>query len=203
MTFFDYFQIGTVAICVLIVVGKAAYLRFRTGVNLIAIGRGKRGLRRVIELISFGGFLVWIAEILSYAVHSSNRILPSQFHLHLSDYIASKCVGIALILPGLVIFALAFVAFGQSWRIGLDLRTPGTLVTTGIFAVSRNPIYVFLDLWFIGTFLINGTRFFFIFALLAICAMHWQILQEEQFLRELYGKPYAEYRARTARYLVW
>ena len=79
--------------------------------------------------------------------------------------------------------------------------TPGELVTTGIFAFSRNPIYVFLDLWFLGIFLINGTLLFLIFAVLAFAVVHWQIRQEEAYLSKLYGQPYNEYRSRTKRYV--
>jgi protein-S-isoprenylcysteine O-methyltransferase Ste14 len=104
---------------------------------------------------------------------------------------------------GLVLFGLAFVSFGDSWRVGLDQRTPGALVTRGVFTVSRNPIYVFLDAWFVGIFLINGTLIFLIFAVPAVVFLHWQILQEEKFLLRLYGRPYQVYRAKTGRYLYW
>ena len=108
-----------------------------------------------------------------------------------------------MVTPGLVIFGLAYVSFGDSWRVGFDVKTPGALVTTGAFALSRNPIYVFLDLWFIGVFLINGTLIFLIFALLAVAILHWQILQEEEFLLKLYGQPYQSYCAKTGRYFYW
>ena len=45
--------------------------------------------------------------------------------------------------------------------------------------------------------------FFLIFALLAVVAIHFQILREEEFLRKQYGADYAEYHRRTARYLIW
>lgn len=74
------------------------------------------------------------------------------------------------------------------------------LVTTGIFAISRNPIFIFLDLYFIGTFLINGTLSFLIAAVLAVVGNHNQIVREEKFLASRYGKPYQDYRVRTPRY---
>ena len=85
---------------------------------------------------------------------------------------------------------------------GFDLKTPGKLVTTGIFAFTRNPIYVFVILWFIGIFLINGTLIFLIFAVLAIAHLHYQIRQEEKFCADLYGKAYEDYCARTGRYFT-
>ena len=76
-------------------------------------------------------------------------------------------------------------------------------MTTGIFALSRNPIYVSLNLWFIGVALINGTLLFVVFAVAAAGLLHWQMLREERFCVELYGAPYEDYRAGTARYFIW
>ena len=199
MTFFDYFQIASVIIFLTIVVTRIIYLRTKS-INAIAIGRGKTGLAFIVELLSFVGLATWVVEIFLYALHSNFHFFPAAFHASLIDSIVAKTIGAILITVGLGIFIGAFISFGDSWRIGFDVKKPGGLVTTGMFSVTRNPIYVFLDLWFIGIFLINGTLVFLIFAVLAVFAIHWQILQEEAFLRKLYGKPYQDYCARTGRY---
>jgi protein-S-isoprenylcysteine O-methyltransferase Ste14 len=62
-----------------------------------------------------------------------------------------------------------------------------------MFALSRNPIFVFLDLYAFGTFLINGTLGFLLFALVLATGIHYQILQEESFLRRTYGTAYHDY----------
>lgn len=199
--FFDYFQIASVIIVLLIIVGRAASLRLSRSINPIAIGRGKKGFRLALELITFAGLVTWMVEIFLYALHCNFRIFPSPLDMQLINSPPAKLIGVVVISFGLIFFVLAFVSFGDSWRVGFDLKTPGELVTTGLFAVSRNPIYVFMDLWFLGIFLINGTLIFLIFAALAFAAIHWQILQEENFLLNLYGQPYQEYRERTGRYI--
>jgi protein-S-isoprenylcysteine O-methyltransferase Ste14 len=83
--------------------------------------------------------------------------------------------------------------------VGIDNQAPGELVTTGVFAFSRNPIFVFVDLYFIGIFLLNGTVIF-LAAVLVVVGLHYQILQEEQFLRAQYGQAYRYYRAGAPRY---
>ncbi len=203
MDFFDYFQIASVAICLFIFIGRAAYLRLGRNINPIAIGGGKRGLLLAIELMAVAGLVTWMFEVLSYALHFRFRIFPSALDAQLIESLPAKFFGVALVSLGVIIFALAFVSFGDSWRVGFDVKTPGSLVTTGIFSVSRNPIYVFLDLWFIGIFLINGTLIFLIFAGLAVAILHWQIRQEESFLLKLYGRAYQNYHARTGRYVGW
>ena len=203
MTFFDYFQITIVAVVVLIIFTKAAYLRISRNITAIVAGRDSRGLARVFELAAFAGLVFWIVEVLSYALHSSVRILPAAFHYQLFDSFPAKVAGVLLISSGLIVFILAFFNFGDSWRVGVDYETPGALVTRGIFSLTRNPIYVLIDSWFIGTLLINGTLIFLVLAVLAIAAQHWQILREEEFLKQRYGEAYERYRNRVPRYLMW
>ena len=202
MNFFDYFQIASVIIFVFILVGKILYLRLSRNVNPIAIGGGKKGLVLAVELISVAGLMVWMVEVLLYAFHSGFRIFPWPLDRQLVSSQPVKLIGVALVSLGLAIFAMAYVSFGDSWRVGFDVKSPGALVTGGIFSISRNPIYLSLDLWFIGIFLINGTLIFLIFAALAVAAMHWQIRQEEAFLSNLYGQPYRDYCTRTGRYVI-
>ncbi len=202
MNFFDYFQVASLAIFLIILIGKILYLRLGRNVNPIAIGGGKKGLVLAVELISFAGLIVWKVEVLLYAFHADFRIFPAPLDMQLVSSLPVKLIGVALTSLGLAIFAMAYVSFGDSWRVGFDVKSPGALVTTGIFSISRNPIYLFLDLWFIGTFLINGTLIFLIFAALAMANMHWQIRQEEAFLSNLYGQPYQDYCARTGRYVI-
>ena len=203
MSFFDYLQLASVAIFLMIVAGRATYLWLSRGIRAIVIGSGKTGWVRAVELLTFTALVIWIAEIVLYASHASFHIFPAPLDTVLLDSLVAKVAGAFLITVGLIIFILAFLSFGDSWRVGFDVKTPGQLVTTGMFAVSRNPIYVFIDLWAFGVFLINGTLIFLLFALLTLIAVHWQILQEEIFLTQLYGKPYADYCKRTGRYLLW
>lgn len=202
MTFFDYLQIASVVIFLLVITSRAVYMIASRGINPIVIGGGKKGLVRIIELLSFGGLVLWMIELVLYAVHADFHIFPVPLNQVLIDSQISRIIGATLLFIGLLFFLGAFVSFGDSWRVGFDIKTPGKLVTSGIFAFSRNPIYVFLDLWFIGVFLMNGRLIFLIFAILTLMVIHWQILQEETFLSNLYGDPYAQYRTRTGRYLI-
>jgi protein-S-isoprenylcysteine O-methyltransferase Ste14 len=201
MTFFDKFQIVSLVLFLLIVASRVVLMLTTRGINPIAIGGGKKGLVFIVELLAFGGLLAWMAEIVLYAVHSDFHIFPAPLNMVLIDSDAARIIGTVLIIVGLFVFLFAFVSFGDSWRVGFDVKTPGKLVTGGIFAFSRNPIYLFLDLWFVGIFLINGRLVFLIFAVLTLVVIHWQILQEEAFLNKLYGQPYEEYLKRTGRYL--
>src|SRR5687767_6889762 len=203
MTFFDYFQIASVVVFLLVITSRAVYMIASRGINPIVIGGGKKGLVRIVELLSFGGLVLWMIELVLYSVHADFHIFPAPLNQLLIDSQIARIIGATLVLIGLLFFFGAFVSFGDSWRVGFDIKTPGKLVTGGIFALSRNPIYLFLDLWFIGVFLINGRLIFLIFAILTLIVIHWQILQEEAFLSKLYNEPYRRYRSQTGRYIIW
>ena len=185
MSFFDYFQIAGIILFALIVAGRAIYMNLSRNINPIVIGGGKRGIALLMELLSFAGLLSWTTETVLYALHRSFHIFPSPLDTTLINSPGWKWVGVVLVCIGFIFFVSAFLSFGDSWRVGFDMKTPGALVTNGIFAFSRNPIYLFIDLWFLGTFLINGRLVFLIFAALAVANVHWQIHQEENYLRNL------------------
>ena len=202
MTFSDYLQIFIVIIVPSVIAFKAVYLRFTTGINPVVIGRGK-GPWRIVEILSLGSLGLWMTEMLLHSLHSSYDIFPQAINVAFLRIGPVRIVGLILAGAGLLTFMLAFLSFGNSWRIGIDRKRPGTLVTEGIFRLTRNPIYLAFDLMFIGVFLVNGTWFFMVFGFLAVIACHFQILREEEFLRRQYGDEFEAYRNRTARYLVW
>jgi protein-S-isoprenylcysteine O-methyltransferase Ste14 len=202
MDFFHYFQIASLALVLCIIVSKALHSWLVTGVNPIVIGRGQ-GAWRIVEVLSFVALILWVIEVLLRAFQARFDIFPDRLSLGFLQTQGARILGVMLIMFGLIPFILAYVSFGTSWRIGIDRKTPGSLVTGGIFAVTRNPIYVGMILLFFGIFLINSTWFFLIFALLAVVAIHFQILREEEFLKKQYGASYDEYSERVARYLIW
>src|SRR5215813_2919040 len=63
-------------------------------------------------------------------------------------------VGVILCLAGLTLLLLSLVSFGKSFRIGIDVDHSDKLVTTGVFAFSRNPIYVAFAFVLLGQFLV-------------------------------------------------
>jgi protein-S-isoprenylcysteine O-methyltransferase Ste14 len=133
----------------------------------------------------------------------SFRLFPWPFTISLIDSFAARAAGVVLVSSGFALFILGLMALGNSWRLGIDAKAPGTLVTRGIYSFSRNPIYSFFDLYLLGTFLINGTLVFLVFALLVVVNLHYQIIGEEKFLRKIYGKTYQDYLDSTGRYFSW
>jgi protein-S-isoprenylcysteine O-methyltransferase Ste14 len=200
MDFFDNFQIIVLIVFYIVFLGRTLQLMMK-GINPFVLGAGKAGLERIQELSFFIGLVVWTMEIISHSLRLSFHVLPKILCNSLFDITALKIAGTVMIVAGLFVFVLSLISFGASWRVGIDTQNAGSLVTTGIFSLTRNPIFLFLDMYFLGAWLIYPTFFFGIFAVVAAAGIHRQILQEENFLAEKYGDTYLEYRRRVGRYL--
>jgi protein-S-isoprenylcysteine O-methyltransferase Ste14 len=101
------------------------------------------------------------------------------------------------------LYGIAVRRLGESWRLGIDRINPGRLVTDGVYGWTRHPIYVALDLLFVGTFLVLGRLIFLVFALVWLPLLHAYMRREERFLSELYGDSYRDYCGRVGRYCSW
>ena len=109
--------------------------------------------------------------------------------------------GAGLCLIALVLFRLSLAAFGTSFRIGIDQDQPDRLVTGGVFALSRNPIYLAFWLVLLGQFLVFPNWILLLYLGGASWLFHRQVLLEEDFLEGHYGQAFRDYQARVRRYL--
>src|SRR5262245_8604421 len=110
-------------------------------------------------------------------------------------------VGVFLCFGGLIILLLSLVSFGKSFRVGIDIDHPDRLVTTGIFALSGNPIYVAFGFVLVGQFLVFPNWILLVYLAAGIWLFNRQVLREEEFLRKQYGQEYRAYCNRVRRYL--
>jgi protein-S-isoprenylcysteine O-methyltransferase Ste14 len=197
----DYLQIATLMLLLLLTIGRAIHLRMTQDINPITVGIGKKGLYKVVEICLLLGIILWAVVVLSFALHFE-RWLPLAFvNKQLLGWQFVKLIGAVLLICSLVIFILALTAFGHSWRVGIDEKTPGELVSRGVFVVTRNPIFLSLIVYASGTFLIYGRLVLLVFWVLIVAGLRYQVNQEEKFLLDRYGRAYEEYKARTGRYI--
>ncbi len=110
-------------------------------------------------------------------------------------------VGVFLCLVGLTLLLLSLLSFGKNFRVGIDVDHSDKLVTTGVFAFSRNPIYVAFGCVLLGQFLVFSNWILLVYLAAGIWLFHRQVLREEEFLQGRYGREYVEYCGRIKRYL--
>ena len=189
---------------------------FRYGSALVLLlffallaGRSLMLHRRGIKAVVFGEtdksdfLLIPILLIFVYTVLACTFGLPVPEALAKPFWISriTRRIGLTLCMIALIGFAAALKSFGDSFRIGIDEKNPDRLVTSGMFAVSRNPIYVAFLLFFSGMFLQYPNWLLLGVLVLFALAIHRQILREEAFLKAHYGKDYEDYCKRVRRYL--
>jgi protein-S-isoprenylcysteine O-methyltransferase Ste14 len=105
-----------------------------------------------------------------------------------------------LVSAGTVFMILAFRDLGDSLRVGLPGEST-TLKTNGIYRVSRNPIYVGVDLIAIASVLFIPVIINIAFAIIGIAVHHAIILSEEKFLEGRFREDWLSYKRKTRRYL--
>ncbi len=111
-------------------------------------------------------------------------------------------VGIALIIAGMGLIVLArreFARYGQPTDPG---HPTGKMVKTGVFAISRNPLYLGGFVVLLGIALALNMPWALVMLLLSMMICHYVlILPEERYLAAKFGAEYQEYLASVHRWL--
>ena len=163
--------------------------------------------RKGVEAMNFGkidktDFLIPpFALFYFYLVlaHTFNFPTVSKAELFHSEIIS--WIGVFFCLAGLSLLSWSLISFGRSFRVGIDTEHPDKLITSGVFAFSRNPIYVAFACILLGQFLIFSNWILLLYMGAGIWLFHRQVLREEEYLKKHYGKEYLEYCNRVRRYL--
>ena len=109
--------------------------------------------------------------------------------------------GVALCWLAVIGMVWTLKSFGESFRVGIDEREPGGLITTGAFAVSRNPIYVCFLAFLAGLFLVEHNVITAVALAALAVVIHVQVSREESFLSTHYGEAFAAYCQNVRRYV--
>ena len=136
-----------------------------------------------------------------YIVFSTAFNLPTVSNQEFFHSGIISWVGVLFCLTGLLLMLVSLVSFGRSFRIGIDTDHPDKLVTSGVFALSRNPLYVAFWIVLFGQFLVIPNWILLVYLGAATWLFNRQVLREEEYLKEHYGREYLEYCNRVRRYL--
>lgn len=90
---------------------------------------------------------------------------------------------------------------GRYWRMGIDAAQRSPLLVHGPFAKVRHPIYALSILLMVCSVIVLPVPLMGAIAVVHICLMLLKVRNEERFLSERHGQLYADYCARTCRFL--
>ena len=200
MNLFNYFQIISLIIFLLVFFGRTIWLR-KKSTKVFVIGSGKKGFTALLEKSFLIFFLIWLIEISIHSFNLDTQFLPLVMVKLIFKNQIIQFAGAVVIFVSLLVFCLALISFSSSWRVGIDTAAPGELITTGVFSVTRNPIFLSMDLYFLGTFLIYSNLFFLMCFVCIALGFQFQIRQEESFLLARYGDKYRKYMAQVNRFI--
>jgi protein-S-isoprenylcysteine O-methyltransferase Ste14 len=103
-------------------------------------------------------------------------------------------IGLAISLPGFALWLLARHQFGESFAVRAEAKK---LVTHGLYAKIRNPIYFFAFFAFAGEFVALGAYGAIPVLLIFQAGQFMRIKREEQVLEAAFGDEYRAYKSKT------
>lgn len=115
------------------------------------------------------------------------------------DSLTTKYIGLTLLFISLLWTIIAQGHMKNSWRIGIDNDTKTKLITTGLFSVSRNPIFLGMTLSLAGLFLTTPNVLTVLFLIVGYILIQIQIRLEEAFLTKEHGQIYLDYKQQVRR----
>lgn len=163
----------------------------RNGIKAMKFGEMDKKDFLILPFVIFYFYLVFAAAF-DLPAPSRQQFFHSRIVFRLGEFFS---------VAGLLLLFLSLVSFGKSFRVGIDQDRPDKLVTAGIFAFSRNPIYVAFAFVLLAEFLLFSNWILLAYMLAAVWLFQRQVRREEEFMRAHYGRQYLEYCRRVRRYL--
>ena len=182
-----------------LILGLRSWMLYRqTGIASWRSGLKERWERALIYLESIYVLLLPFIVL--------NFVFLPENYQHLGPFTALVIpevlyTGICLATIGLLFAFIAQLQMGDSWRFGLHQDNQTTLVTSGLFRLSRNPVYLGILIANIGFFGIVPCIASTTMVILLIIVLYLKIRSEESFLEGQHGEDYASYRTVVRRWL--
>jgi protein-S-isoprenylcysteine O-methyltransferase Ste14 len=112
-----------------------------------------------------------------------------------------RIAGTVLIVGGLFIFTAALLQFRRHRTTVMPRETPVAMIDSGIYRLSRNPIYLADALFLAGAALWWDAASLLLVPLFVMIITRRFILGEESGLRAVFGAAFDRYAAQTRRWL--
>jgi protein-S-isoprenylcysteine O-methyltransferase Ste14 len=114
-------------------------------------------------------------------------------------FVVLRWLAAAVAVTSFVLTLRAWRRMGRDWRMDIS-KDNRTLITDGLFARIRHPIYAFSIAMMIATSIVLPTWPMIVVAIVHVTLMNVKARNEESHLARLHGEAYAKYVARTGRF---
>jgi len=114
----------------------------------------------------------------------------------------APAAGLSLIAVALLVATTALRAMMRAGTRANPHKPTTMLLTTGIYAASRNPMYLALNILYLGIALTAGSLWVLMLIAPALATLRYGVIsREERYLQRRFGEDYLAYRKRTRRWL--
>lgn len=162
---------------------------------------GRPGTLHYWTYLAFRVFRVaiWLVCVARLALPEADRLIGAFYSLWTPPILWT---GNALLVMGVILVLFVHFYMGRDWHSGTRAEDHGHLLTTGPFALSRNPMLLAVQIGQVGLFLALPSAFTLTCLAVGLWAVHAQVRVEERVLAVRHGGAYDDYREQTPRWLV-
>lgn len=170
----------------------------KTGINPVVF-KGSDSAHDFVGRVFKALFAVIVVVVVVYAFFPNvyQYVMP----IHWLERTVVTLTGWILLLVSLVWTIAAQAQMGNSWRIGIDSDHSTRLVHTGVFRLSRNPIFLGMIVTLLGLFFVIPGAATLATLLVGIILIGIQVRLEEEYLTRAHGDAYLEYRRSVRRWI--
>nr|WP_319489297.1 methyltransferase [uncultured Caproiciproducens sp.] len=101
-------------------------------------------------------------------------------------------IALLIYILGISVLTISTANFAKPKQSGINVK--------GIYAISRNPMYIGYFLYFLGCVLLTHSILLFLSLLIFLISTHWIILSEERWCLDKFGSEYINYMNKVRRY---
>ncbi len=153
---------------------------------------GKAPINKTLFYLSkYSILILWGAMVLaSWGIGISLVEVPASL----------RWISLFLWISGFLLLFLGRFGLGDSFRLGTP-REGTNLKVTGLFSVSRNPMYLGVYATILATILYTLNPLVLLLGTFVVIVHHKIVLAEEEYMQRVCGQEYVDYCRRVRRYL--
>ena len=157
-------------------------------------------LERRMWLLLVPTIVLWIVLPWLALTRSQGLLALPEITHSLAGYAALRWIAAICAVMSLALTVKCWRRMGSDWRMAVSETQKSALITDGLFARVRHPIYALQMLLMLCTVVIVPTAPIFVIALVHLALMNLKARNEEHHLLKMHGARYRAYLERTGRF---
>ena len=181
----------------IVFIWRTYYVWKQTGVNPFKFRNADNAQSTIGKAMSF----TWVLCIIIVSIHSiSDQVYSFLIPINWLEISLLSIIGLVILTISLGWVIIAQSQMGNAWRIGIDSEHPSGLVQTGIFARSRNPIFLGMIAMLLGLLITLPNALSLLSFGIGFVLLQIQVRQKGDFFLKTYGAMYQEYTQHVPRW---